>query len=335
MTQRSARPLHEWFGRAAEKALRGPQWQALVCWSGVGEEIFRSQSVDGLRVCHRSSAHIRVQDRLLRDEGIRAGQPIERPSAWLIAREEREYDLSDAILVPSTFVRRSFVQQGIAPEKILMVPLGVDNSMFRPERRVVEERCRRIVSGAPLHVAYVGALSLRKGLKDLLEMSRTLRGQNIVFHATGAVAPDAERLMPELAGFVVIHGSRAQRDLPATYAAADLFVFPTIEDGFGMVVTQALAAAGPVICTANCCGPDVLTESVTGWTVAAQSPQSFVDRLLWCNDNRSRLAEMVWACYERFTPRSWADMASDVVQELARRPKALIGLMPAARAAVS
>lgn len=316
--ERSEQALHEWFGRLAARALCGSSWDAVVCWSGVGEETFRSRAVSGLKICHRSSAHIRVQDQLLESEQRRVGGHVARPTPWMIAREEREYALADRILVPSTFARESFLAQGIDAERVSMVPLGVDGAMFRAPAEVVGERCRRISAGGPLHVAYVGTLSAQKGAADLLEMARRLSPEGFQFHCTGAVAADALEVARHLRAVATVEPAVRQADLPARYARADVFVFPTIQDGFGQVVTQALAAAVPVLCTTHCCGPDLVREGQTGWVLPPRRPDLFVERLRWCQAHRADLASMVRTCHTRFAPRTWAESAAHLAAELSR-----------------
>ena len=100
--------LHEWFGRWVASKISRESWDVVVCWSGIGEETFQAlTSTQTLRICHRSSSHIRVQARLLEEEEARVGIPQVRPSRWVIAREEQEYALTDLIYVPSTFKRRA------------------------------------------------------------------------------------------------------------------------------------------------------------------------------------------------------------------------------------
>ncbi len=316
------RALHEWFGRRVARSLKREAWDAVVCWSGIGEELFSAGSGGALRVCHRSSAHIRVQDRLLGEESERARLAVERPSPWMIAREEREYALADIILVPSTFAADTFVEMGTPREKLRVVPLGVDAAMFRPSARQAEDRRQRILSGAPLHVAYVGALSVQKGLLDFVEVAKALAGPRFEFHCTGATTTDGAPLVAELARYATVHPPRPQRQLTETYAGADVFLFPTIQDGFGMVVSQALAAGLPVLCSTHCCGPDMVTEGVTGWVVPARRPDHYIERLAWCDAHRAEVAAMTADIHEASRPWTWRDTASGFVTELRSSPHA-------------
>lgn len=304
--------LHRWFGRAAARRLARERWDAVICWSGVGEEILQGSRFADLRVCHRTSAHIRTQDRLLREEEQRTGITTERPSAWMIAREEREYALADRILVPSTFARDTFIAEGVEPERLLTVPLGVDVGMFRPSEHAVAERVRRVRSGEPLQVACIGTLSLRKGLWDVLQVAESLRGANVHISWTGPVSHDARPLLARLARVVTILPPLRQHDLPSSWSRADVFLLPTIEDGFGMVVSQALASAVPVVCSANSCAQDIIDEGVTGWVVPIRNPESLIDRLRWCITHRNELAGMSQSLFGGFRPRTWADAATDL-----------------------
>ena len=320
-TPLSSRPrteafLHKWFGRWAARALAGTRWDVVICLSSVGEETFSSRGVSGLKVCARFSTHNRSQSQLLREEQARVGRPIELPSQWMIEREEREYALADRILVPSTFVLDTFVANGIPRSKMCMVPFGVDPGVFRPSAETVAERCRRIQSGAPLKVAYVGTISMRKGMRDMLDICRALPADRFRVTLTGAIHHDAAGLAGQIAEVATIQPPVPQGELPAKYAEADLFVFPTIEDGHPYVLNQAMESAVPILCSTNCSGPDILTNDVTGWIIPARRPDQFIERLLWCDRNRAQVARMVRDSYERFRPRTWADSVAEVAARL-------------------
>ena len=100
-------------------------------------------------------------------------------------------------------------------------------------------------------------------------------------------------------------------ELPRWYAEGDVFLFPTVEDGYAVVLAQAQAASLPVLTTTNCCGPDLIKEGETGWVLPIRSPEAFIERLLWCDSHRQELAEMVRHSYTDFRPRDWADVAAD------------------------
>ena len=305
--------LHRLFGRWAHTRLARESWDVVYIWSGIAEETLRCLPRDSakVRLLVRGSAHIRAQDRLLCEEERRTGARQDRPSQWMVAREEREYALADAIVVLSTFAHRTFVAEGIPPERLRLLSLGTRLSMFRPSPLVVEARRQRILSGAPLRVLYVGTVSFRKGLWDLAAAVRELSGPDMEFRLVGPRLPEAAPVLASLRGHASISRKRPQALLPDIYAWGDVFVFPTIEDGFAIVLAQAGAAGLPIITTPNCSGPDLVRQGETGWIVPVRSAESLIDRLRWCATHREELAAMVDNLYTQFQPRSWAAAATD------------------------
>jgi len=304
--------LHRMFGRWAARELARERWDVIHCWSGVSEELLESPHVkSSCTLLMRGSAHISVQSRLLQDEEARAGVPLDRPSAWMCERELREYELADRILVLSTFSRRSFETEGTPPARIVTVPLGVKVDAFRPVPAVIAARQRRILAGEPLRVLFVGAVSYRKGFFDIATAIERLHGRGFDFELVGPVLPEAKATVDRLKSQATFVGKRPQHELPASYHAADLFLFPTIEDGFPAVMAQAKAAALPIVTTAHGAGLDIVTPGQDGWVVPVRDPAAIVDRLTWCARNRPIVAASVQRIYDTFRPRDWAQVAAD------------------------
>ncbi len=304
--------LHRQFGRWAAFQLLRERWDVVHCWSGVSEELLVALEGSGAwQLLQRGSAHIRFQARILGEEEERTARQLDCPSPWIISREEREYALADQIVVPSTFAYQSFVEEGVSPSKLRLLPLGVGVGSFQPIPEVVESRCRRIMAGDPIRILYIGTISFRKGLWDLVKMIRQLPSTRFHFRLVGPRLKDVEGLLERLKGRIEIIPARPQSALPKEYAWGDLFVFPTIEDGYAMVLPQAQASALPILTTTNCSGPDSVQENVTGWVLPIRRPDLFTERLRWCDGHREELAAMVRRIYEEYRPRDWSDVAKD------------------------
>ena len=303
--------LHVNFGRWAARHVPREEWDAVYCFSGVSEEL-----IDALRGSgspswlFRSSSHIRTQAELLETEEQRAGGPIDRPSAWMIQREEREYAKADVIVTLSGFAARTFNNTG-HEGKVVMVPLGVDVSNFRPTADKIEARRQRILSSAKLRVLFVGTKSYRKGLLDLAQIARTLAGR-FEFRLVGPEEAQARALLNELGVHAELVPAMPEAQLREAYEWGDVFVFPTIEDGFAAVLTQAYAAGLPILATTNCGAPDFIRDDETGWILPIRAPGRFVERLEWCQRSRTALADMVMRIAHEFHPRTWDDMAGDL-----------------------
>jgi glycosyltransferase involved in cell wall biosynthesis len=304
--------LHEWFGRWAERQLAREAWDLVHVWSGVAEESFRSARLRaGCRLLMRGSAHIDTQAQLLEEEERRASVPIDRPSAWMIARERREYELADHILVLSTFSRQSFEAAGVPAVRLSLLRLGVQVDAFRPVPAVLAERERRVRAGEPLRVLYVGALSFQKGLFDLVHAVRALDPARFRFTLVGPVLPEARALVAQLDGRAHVAGKRPQDALPALYWDADVFLYPTIQDGYPAVAAQARAAGLPMVTTPHGAGLDLVTPGEDGWIVPVRDAAAIAARLRWLDEHRPALAAATARVGETWRARDWADVARD------------------------
>lgn len=315
--------LHTWFSKWASRELRGGDWDVIHSFSGVAEDIFLSQLDARRHFMVRGSSHIRCQDRILAEESERTGVHLERPPKWIIEREEREYQLCDQILVLSSFALESFVEYGVPRQKLSLFPLGVETTKFRPAREVLDARIRRITSGEPLRVTFTGTLNYRKGLYDIEKVVRALDPAKFQFEIIGSIPPEGKRVAAGLPSNVMFVPRQPQAELPAWYARGDLFFFPTLEDGFAVVLAQAYANALPIVTTANCAGPDMIRHGESGWVLPIRRPDLFIEQLRWCDANRDQVARMVERLYDSYTPRDWNDVAADferIVSKVAARP---------------
>jgi glycosyltransferase involved in cell wall biosynthesis len=312
-TRRCEPVLHTLFGRWAAAILRGERWNVVYCFSGVAEEAF--QAVDGkgpLRVLVRESSHIRTQDRLLSEEELRTGIRQERPCPWTIAREQREYALADLIRVLSSFTYHTFLDEGVGSSKLRLVLSGADLHRFRPSAAVVDARFERIIRGEPLRVLNVGTFALRKGVWDTAAVIDELHNQ-CHFRFVGPLAPEAVTLADRLKQHdVEFLPKQPEASLPSAYAWADVFMLPSIEDGFQAVLAQAAASGVPIVTTPNGAGSDLVRDGLNGWVLPVRCPAAFVRQLRWADSHRQELGVMARETYAHFQPRDFATVAADL-----------------------
>jgi glycosyltransferase involved in cell wall biosynthesis len=263
----------------------------------------------------RGSAHIAAQKQLLMEEEARAGRHLDQPSEWIIQREEREYALADRVIVPSAFARNTFIDRGMAPDKVRNVPLALQATGFAANVESSLARVQRLRAAGPLRVLYTGTVSYRKGMHDMRTVLTAL-GQRMTFRLVGPLLPECKEFARDAARHALIEPAVPQQELPGVYAWGDVFLLPTIEDGFAVVLAQAQAAGLPILTTTNCAGPDIIAKGGQGWIVPIRSPEQIITQLEWCNDHRDHLAAMVEALHERPPRRSWDDVAVDIIEAL-------------------
>jgi glycosyltransferase involved in cell wall biosynthesis len=312
--------LHQSFGAWATRELEQQTLtpDVIRVFSGVAEELLDSPKLTGIKkVLTRGSSHICLQHQLLHEEAVRAGTEIDKPSPWMIARELREYEKSDAVLVLSRFAQLSFLHEGFAAERLWLIQNAVNLDWYRASPEVMQARVARVRSGAKLRVLMVGSFSFRKGLLDFFEIVSALK-LKMQFRFVGDVPSEGRRHREWLNNDVEFKERVAPQALSEEYAWGDVFIFPTIEDGFPAVLAQALAAGLAVITTPNGSGPDLITDGENGWIVAARNNLGMIERLRALDANRESLLDCAREARERIAARSWDVVAEEFVATVRR-----------------
>ena len=213
----------------------------------------------------------RVEDALVAQEAEKWPEWETRPGAvpqsyW--NRLEEEWSCADAVLVNSEWSKAALVEQGVASEKLFTVPLAFEPQVF----------CEPSLGRArgPLRVLFLGQVNLRKGFPYLVEAARLLKSTAIVIDVVGptSIASPILRGLPDNIRF---HGPVDRRAASGWYNQADVFVLPTISDGFALTQLEAMAHGVPVITTERC--GDVVDHGVDGWRLAAADASAIADLL--------------------------------------------------------
>lgn len=186
----------------------------------------------------RGSQHVLAQNEIMHALGGELASPL------TVRRELEGYAIADRIVVASTHVDESFRRDPLNHAKLFRNPYGVDIRMFTPAKPRVPYGKARFL--------FVGTWSLRKGCDLLAEAVRRLSNVELVH--VGAIGDCA---FPESDSRFRHHDAVPQWQLPKFYAEADAFVLASREDGFGMVLGQALASGLPVIGTEHTGAPDL------------------------------------------------------------------------------
>ncbi|NBS14906.1 MAG: glycosyltransferase [Verrucomicrobia bacterium] len=305
--------LHRWFGNWAAQVIARDPVDASHCFTGVALETLLSKR-RSQKVCSivRGSSHICVQRRILEEEERRAGRRIDKPSNWMVMRELQEYWAADLIICLSQFALESFVEEGVPKERLFLNPLGVQQKLFAAPERVLQERRKRILKGK-LRVLTTGSFSLRKGALDYLEVAEKMKGR-MEFVFRGDVAPDARCLRSRAEKVIRFLPRVEQHKLPEDYFRADLFLFPTLEDGYAAVLAQASAAGLPILATTNCGARDFLTEGKDAWIYPIRRPDLIIERLEWCDLNRKQLAALADQAGKPKPGIEWRERAQKLVE---------------------
>jgi glycosyltransferase involved in cell wall biosynthesis len=227
-----------------------------------------------------------------------------------------EVSMADRFLVASSFTRRTLIENGAPAESIRVVPYGVDLSRFQPAEP-------RPVSSGPLQLLFVGTINQRKGIKYLLEALRLLGPKaDVAVTVCGRVVDDLALFRP-FESQVQVRASVSLPDLQAAYRQADLFVFPSVAEGFAQVLLESLASGLPILSTTHTAAPDLIEEGKEGFVVEPRRPDLLAERIEWALSHRSELTEMRLAARrkaEYFTWRRFEIGVVDAVREFLGEP---------------
>ena len=244
-------------------------------------------------VCDRGSSHIRFQDTILRQEHERWRMPYPGIDPRIVAREEREYELADVILVPSQFALRTFVDSGVPREKLRLAPYGVDTARFSPVAKPAEDA---------FDILFVGGLSLRKGVRYLFDGFEKLTHPRKTLTVAGTVAPEIASLVRDFAarsGKLRLLGHVPQAELKSVMSRAHVLALPSVEEGFGLVQAQAMACGCPVIASSNTGAADLFRDGIEGFIVAPQDADGLCAALQKLADDPSLRARLSAAALQR------------------------------------
>ncbi len=270
-------PHYALFDRLASRYVPGAD--LLVGWTQVSlRSLSRARELGIVALLEHPMSHIDLWMGLSAEEHAAFGRKGRACNSLfsraIVDRMRREYEVADAIMVLSTFAAGSFVAAGVAQKKLIQIPLGVDSKLFHP----APPRPQR--DGAPFCFLYVGRLELLKGVQYLLRAFAGLRGAHAELWLAGTVFPEMHQVLARYADpRVRVLGQVSPRDLPGLYRQADAFVFPSINDAFGLVVLEAMASGLPVITTDHSVAGDAIEEGRSGHVVPIRSVAALQERM--------------------------------------------------------
>jgi glycosyltransferase involved in cell wall biosynthesis len=219
-------------------------------------------------------------------------------------RKDEELNLADQIIVPSQFVRRTLLQAGQLKASVNVVPYGA------PPVQAIEEK--RTISNQKIKIIFVGILSQRKGLGYLLRAVEKVRS-NVELTMIGKRVGQCRALD---------EGLRVHRWIPSLshdevlqeIRRHDVMVFPSLFEGFGLVVLEAMSCGVPVIATVQGGAPDFLSDGEDGFLVPIRSAEAIAEKLELLIRDRDWLLAMSQAAMRKAAYHSWESYRRHLVR---------------------
>lgn len=284
----------------------------LAILSGVGLWSFRKARKRGvLTVVDCGSTHTDFQHRTLCEEFSRNGinKPL-FPEAYR-NRVRTEFEEADYIQIPSSFVKKTFLQQGVPAHKILQAPYGVDLSLFYPKSKPSEASLFRVICPS--------GVNLRKGARIMAEAWKKLGWKDAEFHWIGQPSQENAHLFKESIPGIIWQSQRPHGALAKLYRSCDVFILPSFEEGLARVMIEAAACGLPLIATPNTGVEDFFTPNrAEGWLIPANSIDALCEALIEAKANRQKTFELGQRAALRAKSFSWEAYGQHVINNYKR-----------------
>lgn len=223
-------------------------------------------------------------------------------------RKDRELALADHVFVASSFTRRTLEKASLGDTPVSVIPYGA------PEPAAQNRSYSR--SGT-LKVLFVGGLSQRKGISYLFDAVDRF-GNDVQLTVVGRprrTCPPLERALDRH----VWYPSMPHGEVLQLMARNDVLVFPTLFEGFGLVLTEALSRGTPIIATDACAAPDLITDGEEGFLVPTGSSEAIEQALARLVADRELLVHMGRAAHAAAARLTWRSYASEVTRHMESR----------------
>jgi glycosyltransferase involved in cell wall biosynthesis len=225
---------------------------------------------DSRFVLDRACPFVDFQQQLVREETEKVGGTHEPEPAWFRDRQLAEYASADAILVPSRYTARTFPRE--MQHKLILAPLLGRAKAAGPIQ---------LARNTPFTVGVLGGHPVRKGYLYLLKawQKLALPDAKLLIRSSGDFLkfPVLAELLKQNPSVEIID---YVPDIGEFYRRCDLFVLPSMDDGFGMALFEAMANGVPTISTRNCGASELLSDGEDGLIIDAGSEDRLAEAIL-------------------------------------------------------
>lgn len=218
----------------------------------------------------------------------------------------KEPFLANNWMAASSFTAKTLMEHGVPAAGIHIIPYGVNVQDFPPKEKYNKTE--------KLKVIFVGSFNQRKGLAYLLEAIRKIDSKEIELILVGRGIIDKELLASysDILNDIRINVSHAK--LLASFYEADVFVLPSIAEGFAQVLLEAMSCGLPIITTENTAGPDIITNGKEGFIIPIRDVAALVQKLSLFITNPDLVENMGRAASIKAAYFTWERFRAGIVE---------------------
>lgn len=277
------------------------------CYNNSSLEIFQHSPSNILKILDQTIGHWSTYNEIISNqyelysEFFRELPLIEE---HVIVRNNKELELADLVIVGSDFCSKTLQSNGLAENKIKIVPYGYDESIFTPNKEVKPSINEKIIN-----FVFVGSLIPRKGIHFLLKAFSLLDKSKYKLTLAGPNGLPEGILTKYLSENITYIGSFSRNDIPKVLDDMDVFIFPSLFEGGGIVLYEA-AASGLAIIQSKHCGDGVGNSN--GLILDDVSTESIVESVISISSDPGKLQAMKERSVEWAKNRSWSNYRESV-----------------------
>jgi glycosyltransferase involved in cell wall biosynthesis len=286
-------------------------------WPTGSAETLRTAKRLGIpTVLERPNANTRFAMEVVQEECDRLGitLPPDHEHAFdaeKLRREEEEYALATRLLCPSEFVVKTFLDKGYPNEQLARHIYGYDERTYYPAKETRQEK------PAGLTMLFVGVCAVRKGVHFALEAwLKSPASQNGTFLIAGEFLPAYEEKLAAMLAHPSVKVLGHRNDVPELMRKSDLLVLPSIEEGFGLVITEAMGSGCVPLASEAC--TEICSHMKTGLMHKIGDVNALTEHITMLHQDRALLERLRAASLDACPGLTWTAAGSillDVYRE--------------------
>ena len=270
--------------------------------SGALETLKTARRLGIPTVLERPNAHTRFAYEVVARESERLGVNLPRNhehayNAVRLAKEEEEFRLADRLLCPSEFVVETFRDQGFSDSSLTRHTYGYDETVYFADPHKPEP-------DVGLNALFVGVCAVRKGLHFALEAwLRSPASREGRFRIAGEFVPAYQASLADMLAHPSVEVLGHSDDVPALMRESDMLLLPSIEEGFGLVVVEAMASGCIPLISEAC--TEVPEHGRTGFRHAVGDVDALTEQITVLHEDRALLAALRAGCLDAAPSHTW------------------------------
>lgn len=261
----------------------------------------RAKELGAVTIIDRASSHPIIQDKLINEEYEKFN--IKRNKNPSLDRSCKELEECDYIIIPSEFVEESFLEMGFPKEKLIKIPFGVNTERFHPNPKTKNNK---------FTVLFVGQVTPRKGVQYLLKAWEELNLKDAELRVCGPISTELKSIVDFYKNKVSIEFTGPVSNIEEEFKNADVFCFPSIEEGSALVTYEAMASGLPVIITYNT--GSIARHDKDGFIIPIRNVEAIENNIQYFYDNPTEVDRMSKNARKHVESYSWEKYGEELVK---------------------